>query len=252
MLLLQLLLFRAFWRAFRPAWYSRALAHRAVLSWAVSALLGFVLTALGGSRDATTNEPSLRTLLSGDATDNSRSWLTDLGDSFLQHAKRMRQSVHLDREHLLLRFVFDWAILAGGIVTAFSSVYYGLSLAGLLPLEIGTSGRLGASIGASIAIFTTAPIAGFAGLGGAGMAAVCLEALDACFVLVLLISVVIRALPTGQAEKLDEVEALMQKTGKALEEAQDEAESRLDDMTNALHDQPTEDHVKDSPTATSS
>jgi len=209
--------------AFRPASPLRAVVRRALAGSAVLLLLGMLFRALG--KAPTDTAETLHSSLMGKPMPTTQEHLAQLGDGFMKQAQVRASRIPLGQERLIVFLVAMWVALGAGIVFSYASVYFGLSKAGILLFGSATSsGGLTSFVAASLAIFTTAPIASVTSAGYTGLVLSAFQVLDAGLMVVLFLSLVLRALPRDSAKEVEEVERFGDEKTKKLEELQDQLE----------------------------
>jgi len=211
--------------AFRPAAPMLAVLRRTLTMSAFLMFLGMVFRALGKAPTHADRTDTLYSSLMGKTMPTTRDRLAELGEAFTREAQARASRIPVKQERLIVFLVAMWVTLDAGIVFSYASVYFGLSKAGILLFGASTSsGGLTSFVAASLAIFTTAPVASVTSAGYTGLVLSAFQVLDAGLMVVLFLSLVLRALPRDSAKEVEEVERFGDEKKKKLKELQDQLE----------------------------
>ena len=158
------------------------------------------------------------------------------GSRYSQRAHRYIGLVPVEEVRLVPFLLFVWLVVGGVVVVAYGVCFHSLGAVGVDCLTAGGNPlSLGAALLASTSFFTTAPLTELRPVGGLGAALSVLEAVDSLLLLVVFISLFVRALSGDAQTGLRSLREQKQDYLNELETQSTEGAKRLDSLLSRLH-----------------
>ena len=219
---LQILLFRAFLWVYRPEVRIKCFVFLAAAIGLVVALLRLLEFALSKVKHRTPDGHSLPEdagtgIDQGDSETQLKAILV-----VLRLACGMRRLIPQTRGQLFPVLMASWLALTTLAILLFAICFYSLAGIGLPVLDFsGGSGCLWCNLAASLAVFTTAPISNVSPTSAWGLFICGVEVADALLLLGLFLALLMRLVPHDPARGLEKIET-------AVKEMNEEIEARLE------------------------